>query len=432
MILAKTVKGWTLGEALEARNVTHQMKKLERRASCKQFRDLLELPIPDSELEDDRRTTTRAPTARRCEYLLERRRALGGCAARSAWCARKPLPLPRRQGLRRVRRGHAARTARSPPPWRSCSCCASCSRDPSIGPRGSCRSSPTRRAPSAWSRCSARSASTPPSASSTSRSTASSCSRYREKQGRPDARGGHHRGRLDGLVHRRRHRLRDPRRADDPVLHLLLDVRLPAHRRPDLGVRRRARPRLPARRHRRPHHAATARGCSTRTATATLLASAVPNVRGLRPGVRLRGRGHHRGRPAADVSRAARTSSTTSRSTTRTTRCRRCPRACEEGILRGLYRYRAAADAGASPRVQLLGSGVILLRGAARRRRCWPSSSSVAADVWSATSYQQLRDDALGRRALEPPAPRRAAARALRDAGARRRGRARSSPPPTS
>ena len=55
----------------------------------------------------------------------------------------------------------------------------------------------------------------------------------------------------------------------DPVLHLLLDVRLPADRRPDLGRRRRALPRLPARRHRRPHDAGRRRACSTRTATAT-------------------------------------------------------------------------------------------------------------------------------------------------------------------
>ena len=56
-------------------------------------------------------------------------------------------------------------------------------------------------------------------------------------------------------LHRRRHGLRQPRAADDSVLHLLLDVRLPAHRRPDLGRRRHALPRLPAGRHRGPHHA---------------------------------------------------------------------------------------------------------------------------------------------------------------------------------
>ena len=49
--------------------------------------------------------------------------------------------------------------------------------------------------------------------------------------------------------------LRHARRADDPDLRLLLDVRLPAHRRLDLGGRRPDGPRLPHRRHRRPHDA---------------------------------------------------------------------------------------------------------------------------------------------------------------------------------
>ena len=44
----------------------------------------------------------------------------------------------------------------------------------------------------------------------------------------------------DGRLHRGRDGLRDPWPAHDPVLHLLFDVRLPAGRRPDLGVRRHA------------------------------------------------------------------------------------------------------------------------------------------------------------------------------------------------
>ena len=63
--------------------------------------------------------------------------------------------------------------------------------------------------------------------------------------------------------------LQHQRRADDPVLHLLLDVRLPADRRPGLGGRRHARPRLPDRRRRPGAPRSTARACSTRTATAT-------------------------------------------------------------------------------------------------------------------------------------------------------------------
>ena len=71
------------------------------------------------------------------------------------------------------------------------------------------------------------------------------------EQGRPGAAGGHQRGRRDGRLDRRGDVLLGARRADDPVLHLLLDVRLPAGRRPRLGRRRQPGARLPARRHRR-------------------------------------------------------------------------------------------------------------------------------------------------------------------------------------
>jgi pyruvate dehydrogenase E1 component len=50
VVLAKTVKGYTLGEGIEARNATHQQKKFgpeELRA----FRSALDLPIPDAELD---------------------------------------------------------------------------------------------------------------------------------------------------------------------------------------------------------------------------------------------------------------------------------------------------------------------------------------------------------------------------------------------
>jgi pyruvate dehydrogenase E1 component len=51
VILAKTIKGWTL-ESFEGRNATHQMKKLST-ADLKAFRDRLYLPISDKELEGD-------------------------------------------------------------------------------------------------------------------------------------------------------------------------------------------------------------------------------------------------------------------------------------------------------------------------------------------------------------------------------------------
>ena len=51
VVLAQTVKGWTLGPGVEARNITHQAKKLNEQ-ELRVFRDRLELPIPDEQLKD--------------------------------------------------------------------------------------------------------------------------------------------------------------------------------------------------------------------------------------------------------------------------------------------------------------------------------------------------------------------------------------------
>jgi pyruvate dehydrogenase E1 component len=65
----------------------------------------------------------------------------------------------------------------------------------------------------------------------------------------------------------------------------------------------------------------------------------------------------------------------------------------DEGILKGLYRYKEAAEGG-KHRVQLLGSGSILGE-VLRAQDLLAENHEVAADVWSAPSYQQLRFDAL-------------------------------------
>jgi pyruvate dehydrogenase E1 component len=75
-ILAKTVKGWTLGPGIEGRNVTHQAKKLTV-DELKIFRDRLELPIPDDALKEAPYYHP-GPDAPEMQYLRERRRGLGG------------------------------------------------------------------------------------------------------------------------------------------------------------------------------------------------------------------------------------------------------------------------------------------------------------------------------------------------------------------
>jgi pyruvate dehydrogenase E1 component len=91
VILAKTVKGWALGEGFLGKNVTHQLKKMSL-DQLREFRNLLELPITDKQLEDAPYYHP-GPRSPEIQYLLERRRALGGfLPQRLVRC--KPLPLP--------------------------------------------------------------------------------------------------------------------------------------------------------------------------------------------------------------------------------------------------------------------------------------------------------------------------------------------------
>ncbi len=68
------------------------------------------------------------------------------------------------------------------------------------------------------------------------------------------------------------------------------------------------------------------------------------------------------------------------------------PAGVEEGILRGIYKVRPAANGNAT--VQLFGSGSILNE-ALRAQEILAEKYSVSADVWSVTSYNELRRDAL-------------------------------------
>ncbi len=92
VILAKTVKGWTLGPGVEARNITHQAKKLSE-AELRIFRDRLELPIPDDQLKDAPYYHP-GPDSEEVQYLKERRRALGGPLPRRT-VQRIELPAPK-------------------------------------------------------------------------------------------------------------------------------------------------------------------------------------------------------------------------------------------------------------------------------------------------------------------------------------------------
>jgi pyruvate dehydrogenase E1 component len=95
VILAHTVKGWTLGAGIESRNATHQIKKLGPE-ELKVFRDRLQLPIPDSALADGDPPFWHPGTdSPEFEYMMARRRSLDGSVPERVVRA-KPLTMPPR------------------------------------------------------------------------------------------------------------------------------------------------------------------------------------------------------------------------------------------------------------------------------------------------------------------------------------------------
>ena len=91
-ILCHTVKGWTLGEGFEGANTSHQKKKMAE-AELRAFRDKLHLPIRDEDLKG-------APffhpgmDSPEVKYMLERRKVLGGSIPSRRAQAQVPLELP--------------------------------------------------------------------------------------------------------------------------------------------------------------------------------------------------------------------------------------------------------------------------------------------------------------------------------------------------
>ncbi|MEH1029987.1 pyruvate dehydrogenase (acetyl-transferring), homodimeric type [Micromonospora profundi] len=106
VILAKTIKGWTLGSHFEGRNATHQMKKLTLE-DLKTFRDRLYLDIPDSALEENPYLPPYYHPGEKSEelaYLKERREQLGGYLP-SRRTSTKRLAIPGPERFADIKRG---------------------------------------------------------------------------------------------------------------------------------------------------------------------------------------------------------------------------------------------------------------------------------------------------------------------------------------
>ena len=160
-----------------------------------------------------------------------------------------------------------------------------------------------------------------------------------------------------------------------------------------------------------------------------VLSSTIPNCVSYDPTYALRGRRDRPGRPAPHAGRAG------GRLLLPHADERELPapgddRGREEGILKGMYLLRPAGAQGGAPRVQLLGSGTIL-REVLAGADLLAEDFGVAADVWSVTSFTELRREGIDAERWNMLHPDRGGAGALGHVVARRTRRGRWSPRPT-
>ena len=249
VILAKTKKGFGMGGAGESRMTAHQTKKLDIEA-LRAFRDRFALPLSDEQVE---RLDFYRPSDNSAElvYMRERRRALGGylpARRRSAPAVAVP-PLASYADFALHPEGKAMSTTMA-----AVRLFSNLLRDRTLGPR------------------------IVPIVADEAR-TFGMANLFRQvgiyapfgqayepedfrldallqgNEGRSAARRGHHRSGSDLFMDRGGDILQRAWPGDASLLHLLLDVRVPARRRPDLGRGRPAGARLPDRGHRRAHDA---------------------------------------------------------------------------------------------------------------------------------------------------------------------------------
>ncbi|MBI4882975.1 MAG: pyruvate dehydrogenase (acetyl-transferring), homodimeric type [Actinobacteria bacterium] len=109
VLLCKTIKGWTLGPEIEGRNATHQIKKMNE-TQLMALRDRLHLhdEIPDSAFAEDHLPYFRpSQDSVEFQYMMERRRALGGSIPKRIVRPRKTVALPLDATFAELRDGSA-------------------------------------------------------------------------------------------------------------------------------------------------------------------------------------------------------------------------------------------------------------------------------------------------------------------------------------
>jgi len=69
------------------------------------------------------------------------------------------------------------------------------------------------------------------------------------------------------------------------------------------------------------------------------------------------------------------------------------PEGCEEGIIKGMYKFKSVEGKSGGHRVQLFGSGAIMMS-VLKGQEILAEKYGISSDVWSVTSYNELRRDA--------------------------------------
>ncbi|MEO6318628.1 MAG: pyruvate dehydrogenase (acetyl-transferring), homodimeric type [Acidimicrobiales bacterium] len=136
VILAKTVKGWTLGANVEGRNATHGIKKM----TTDQLRDLrqrlyLQDEVPEDALGDDKDPPyiTLPEDSEIRQYMLGRRQALDGSLPRRVVRTKRPLELPAEVAFDEVLGGSGKQAASTTTAFTRL--LRNLCRDPKFGPR---------------------------------------------------------------------------------------------------------------------------------------------------------------------------------------------------------------------------------------------------------------------------------------------------------
>ena len=306
VILVKTIKGYGLGEEAEGRNVAHNAKKFNKSESIRSFRDRFAVPIADEDLED-LPFYKPAEDSQEMAYMRSRREQLGGYLPnREPSYDKLEIPAIGDKAFARQLKGTDGGLVSTTTAYGAI--LTALLRHRAIGKYivpiipDEARTFGMEGLFSTYGIYSSKGQLYEPVDRQMPDGT-DSLMYYKEDVDGPGPGGRNQRGRGDVVVHRGRHRVCQPGPADDSVLHLLLDVWIPARRRPDLVRRRLACAGLPGRRHQRPHDPQWGGPATSGWAQPSCGMRRSEHC-GVRPGVRVRTGGHHPERIAADVRRS--------------------------------------------------------------------------------------------------------------------------------